>query len=237
MSAQTVNPLKKFKHPVRNFLLERDGRRDLAAIRDQYPALADLEAVMQRHSSRLADAHQHYITSVSVDYMAASLESSALICALAECTQSTRLMDLGSGFSSYALRSYARDANWPTSVVSVDDSAEWLAASGRFLSEHELDDSELHSWENSDVLAGREFDLIFHDMGDMNLRAVALPWVFERVRAGGFIVFDDMHKHRYHQQAVVAARAAGITLFSMRSITRDALGRFAVLGIKPGGAV
>lgn len=236
MPAQTISSLKKFKHPVRNFLLERDGKRDLAAIRDQYPALANLEAVMQRHSRRLSAAHARYVSTVTVDYIAASLESAALICALAECTRSTRLMDLGSGFSSYALRSYARDAHQPTSVVSVDDNADWLEASRRFLSEHALDTSELVDWENSDALTDRDFDLVFHDLGDMTVRAVTLPWVFERARAGGLIVFNDMHKHRYHQQAVVAARAAGITLFSMRSITRDSLGRFSVLGIKSGGA-
>ena len=228
-----VNNPKRLRHPVREFLLDRTGRRDLANIGNAFPNLASLGSLMQPTMAELQPSHQQYITDVSIDYMAASLESSALLCCLMDICQPTTMVDLGSGYSSYAVRQHAASTANPVAIYSVDDSAEWLGKTREYLQENQCDTSHLYSWDQREDLDSLRFDLIFHDMGDMSLREAALPWVFDHLADGGVVVLDDMHKPRYRQAAQRYMKANGVATWSLRELTFDTLGRFAVMASKP----
>jgi len=212
MSTQTV---KRLKHPVREYKLDRDGRHDIA------------------QAESLRDQYEDYINTTSLDYMAASLESSALLCSLADITGAGTVVDLGSGFSSYVLRDYAAQTT-PTPVVySVDDSGEWLGKTREYLERLDSTTEHLYDWREFESKDHLKFDLIFHDMGNMELRASALPWVIDHLNPGGFALLDDMHKARYRKKAEAIIAETDLQLFSMRELTLDKLGRFAMLLHRP----
>jgi len=230
MSTQTV---KRLKHPVREYKLDRDGRHDIAQLLGSIPSMQALRDGMQDHAQSLKSQYDHYISSVSLDYMAASLESSALLCSLADITGAGSVVDLGSGFSSYVLRDYAAQTT-PTPVVhSVDDSVEWLGKTREYLEQQKSTTDNLYDWQEFEAKTHLKFDLIFHDMGNMDLRASALPWVIDHLNPGGFALLDDMHKARYRKKAEAVIAKTDLHLYSMRELTLDKLGRFAMLLHRP----
>ena len=60
-----------------------------------------------------------------------------------------RVLDLGSGFSSLALRHYAASAAHAVRVVSVDDDPRWLDTTRDYLEAHGHSEGELRLWSDS----------------------------------------------------------------------------------------
>jgi len=50
---------------------------------------------------------------------------------------------------------------------------------------------------------------------------------------GGFALLDDMHKARYRKKAEAVIAKTDLHLYSMRELTLDKLGRFAMLLHRP----
>lgn len=220
MSTQTV---KRLKHPVREYKLDRDGRHDIAQLLGSIPSMQALRDGMQDHAQTLRAQYEDYITTTSLDYMAASLESSALLCSLADIIGAGTVVDLGSGFSSYVLRDYAAQTTPTPIVYSVDDSGEWLGKTRQYLEQHGCSTDNLFDWRDFEDNDHLKFDLIFHDMGNMDLRAGALPWVIDHLSPGGFAILDDMHKARYRKKAESIIAETDLHLYSMRELTLAAL--------------
>jgi predicted O-methyltransferase YrrM len=161
--------------------------------------------------------------------MAASLELSVLLTSLCRILHPWRVVDLGSGFSSYVLRLYAAQAKPSPEVWSVDDSAEWLNKTREYLSALGLSTANLGTWEDFAASGQSGFDLILHDLGNMETRAGALPRVIELGRPGAMIVLDDVHKGTYRRAACAALRRRRLPCWSLRSFTLDRFGRYAWL--------
>ena len=70
----------------------------------------------------------------------------------------TRVLDLGSGFSSLALRHYAASAGHAVSVVSVDDNPRWLDTTRDYLEEHGYSAGELRPWSEFAEAPGEPFE-------------------------------------------------------------------------------
>lgn len=210
-------------------LLVRAGRTDLKRLQQRLPALENGEADIEDCANLLRSAHLHYMENVSSDFMAASLESSAFLYHFARITQPKNIVDLGSGFSSLVLRKYAAEATNNPNVWSVDDHGGWLEKTAEFLQSMECVSDNLLEWPNTDAIDHLKFDLIFHDMGNMTTRANALPWVTEHMSDNGYVIFDDMHKATYSRKATKHIDSIGIERYSLRSVTHDHLGRYAVL--------
>ena len=163
--------------------------------------------------------------------MAASLEVCVLLLALARAQRPARVLDLGSGFSSFVTRSFAREAGGACRVTSVGDSAEWLGRTRVFLGKRGVPTDDMLTWEAFRGTASGPFELIFHDLGDMSVRAAALPHVLGRVAPGGIVVLDDMHKTGYPEQVRRTCGSAGFDIHPVPMLTTDPFGRFAAIAV------
>jgi predicted O-methyltransferase YrrM len=139
----------------------------------------------------LKGAYVRYVKEISRADMAASFECAALLVNLCTRLKLRKVLDLGSGFSSFALR---RVALPEAQVWSVDDSDEWLDKTAAFLRDHNVNTSRLLGVEQFISSEEHNFDLIFLDLNFVEVRRNFIDLVVERCRPGGMIVFDDVHK-------------------------------------------
>jgi predicted O-methyltransferase YrrM len=202
------------------------ARRDHVAVTGAVPELDGIQSDMAPHMERLAPAHVDYCARIGHPVHAASLELTALVLLLCERLELRRVVDLGSGFTSWALRDWATDRD--VTVHSVDDSPEWLEKTRGYLAETGLDDERLHVWSDfAKADFGGHFDLVVHDLGFMDTRFEVLDTVVGLARPGGLVLLDDMHKVDFRDKALAHLEAAGLTAYSLKKITRDKLTRFA----------
>lgn len=206
------------------------GRRDWPASVAAVPALAELDGQIDALAARFADDHARYCREVGHPVHAASLELVGLLVGLVQHTRPRRVIDLGSGFSSYVLRTLAAEAGAPIEVHSVDDSPEWLEKTRGYLRDKGVSDAGLFTWADFGA-AGRAggYDLVLHDMGFMDTRFATLDAVVDLARPGGLVLLDDMHKPDYRDKALARLGERGLRPLSLRRLTHDALTRFAYL--------
>jgi len=209
----------------------RANQAALRRLRRRLDCFAAAEAGLVAAVAALREPWQTYVTSVSPAAMAASLEVCSLLLALARARRPARLLDLGSGFSSFVTRTFARETGGACRATSVDDSAEWLGRTGVFLRKQGLATDDMLTWEAFRSAPSGPYDLVFHDLGNMQARAAALPHVLGQVAPGGIVVLDDMHKTRYPEQVRHACGNAGFEVHPVPTLTTDAFGRFAVLAL------
>ncbi|HCH64619.1 MAG TPA: hypothetical protein DFR83_17565 [Deltaproteobacteria bacterium] len=202
------------------------ARRDHVAVTGAVPELDGIESAMAPHMDRLKPFHTDYCDRIGHPVHAASLELTALVLLLCERLNVQKVVDLGSGFTSWALRDWAKGRD--VTVHSVDDSPEWLEKTRSYLAEQDLADERLHVWPEF-AAAGFEgaFDLVVHDLGFMDTRFEVLDTVVGLARPGGLVLLDDMHKPDFRDKALAHLEAAGLTAYSLKRITRDRLTRFA----------
>jgi predicted O-methyltransferase YrrM len=206
------------------------GLRDGSQVGERVPALVDIGADAARIRARFAEAHADYCRNVGHPNHAASLELVELLLVLCERTKPKRVVDLGSGFTSYALRSWAKDAaadGHEATMWSVDTSAEWLGKTGEYLKRQGLETDGLATWPDFVDAEHAPFDIVLHDMGFMDVRAETLHSVAALARPGGLVVLDDMHKAEYRAYAL--SELSGREVFSLKKLTHDSLARYAYL--------
>lgn len=181
---------------------------------------------------RLKPVHADYVDRVSRADMAASLELGAFLCAACKSKKPRRLLDLGSGFSSFVLRSYAT-LNPGVTTVSVDDDGAWLQKTAQFLAHQGLETENLVLLQ--DFLDARQdpFDLILHDLNFVEVRINYVEAVLDRLAPGGIVIFDDVHKRDYlHPLLKLLSRRPG-SCYSLQPVTSDLFGRYALAYVAP----
>ena len=205
---------------------EDKAELDYVRLRALSTALAPTQREFDVQLDRIARLYRHYCNAVSPQDMAASPATVAYLWQLCEAINPDRVLDLGSGLSSAVLRKWQQERKPSVEIVSVDDNAEWLEKTRKFLTDNELSTDNLCT---PDDVKG-EFDLVFHDLAGGEVRDRAAEWAMRSLRPGGIIVLDDAHKHSYG----ATAGKEGVDLYSLEKLTRDAVGRWSVLGIKTG---
>ncbi len=209
----------------------REDMRELAELKRALPGFDGIETAARAASSELDGNWRAYVTTVSSPTMAASLELSALILAIARIFRPQRVLDLGSGFTSYVLRSYAREAGGVT-VVTADDDAEWLERTRVYLAAAGLSTGEMWLWDELSRSAPQPFQLVVHDLGSkLSVRAGALPRALELTASDGLLVLDDLHRKMYRDTAPGICRRAGRRLLSARTLSLDAYERYAAIAL------
>ena len=221
-----------FAYHVRRRLVAYRGRRDARLVRQMNPGLPVCSRLLTECGEPLRPAHEDYTNRISSPDMAASLELASFLNALAEVRGPKRLLDLGSGFSSYVFRRWAAKAGVAVTVFSVDDDPVWLERTRSFLAEHHLDDDNLMVWTEFRDRKEEPFDFIFHDLGDMDLRAEGLPSVIRLMHSQSVVILDDMHKPAYRESVAREVRRAALRLLSLRAYTLDSRGRFAEMMVR-----
>lgn len=183
---------------------------------------------LDRLSNELASRHARYTSTVSDSAHAISLELARFLLEVAGNDHAKRLLDLGSGFSSYVLRAYA--AGVPGAVVwSVDDDPAWLEKTRALLMSEGLSTEHLYDWSEfltlSHGVAGT-FDLVLHDLGTVRSRHGTVRTVLRLLRPSGALVFDDMDVAAYRRHVRSELDVAGAKHVDVRNRTLDARNRY-----------
>ena len=180
------------------------------------------------YHDRLWPAYKEYCTTVSPRGMAISIETAAYLWWLCDHEEATRVVDLGSGFTSYVLREYAAHAGRDVIVMSVDDNESWLDKTGMFLHSvgHSADGLYLaDEWRNT---TGR-FDVIIHDFSSGAIREEWMTVAADRLEDGGVIIFDDAQHPEHYRHMCEVARSHSLYLLDVYEQTVDEIRRFAAV--------
>ena len=195
----------------------------------------DLESAFNQPSSNedddLKEKYDHYIRLVSTADMAASFECVRLLVRVCQWGSFKKLLDFGSGISSVAFREYA-GTNADVQVWSVEDDREWLKKTRDFLKTNNLNTDNLIMLDCFLSSMETDFDVVFLDLNFVDVRKNFIRLSVERCKPGGIIVFDDTHKMEFLHQILIQSRGLPIRLFSIKHLTLDRFGRFALLAIK-----
>jgi hypothetical protein len=163
----------------------------------------------------IQSAYLEYVSDVSNRVWTISWELSSYLCKLIHQLKPKRILDLGSGFSSFVFRWYCPD------VTSVDDNPEWLKKTHDFLVKRDVSTKNLMLLK--DFIPDGEYDLALMDLGRAERdRAPLFDILKRRCKVA---VLDDMHM----QPLRSAARKAFTNhqIFDLKVDTFDAYDRYA----------
>lgn len=186
------------------------------------------ERELKENEEKLKPYYDEYISKVSRPDMACSLELSAFLLSFCKVQHVRKVADVGSGFSSFVLRTYAATRDG-VEVLSVDDDNEWLKKTREFLTKHGFTDDnfvQLSSFLDSGT---QNFDLILHDMNMVDVRINYLNEVFYRLAGKAWMVLDDVHKGDYRMSCLEKLSKLNVKVFNARKYTFDRYGRYAFL--------
>lgn len=211
----------------------RIAERDAARLRQRFPFLASYSELGAPVTQRLAPFYADYTARVSPDPIAVALPLATFLGVLCEQLRPQRILDLGSGFSSYVFRAYARSlspTDPPRVVWSIDQSRPWLDKTRAFLRRHDADGPYLTTWDEFAATspAPASFDLILQDFATLDARLAMLDRVVDLCRPGTLIVIDDMHVPGYRRATLRALDRRRLDVFSLRLFTKKRL-RYAYL--------
>jgi predicted O-methyltransferase YrrM len=233
-----VDPIHAITHRIRRRTRHvrewYTGVRDARGLPQAFPQLASYPKKLERSRCALEPYYREYVTTVSAPIMAISLELAAFLNVLCETQAPTRVLDLGSGFSSFVLRRYAGQAGPAVEVHSADHAAEWLAATGRYLERHGLAPSGLSTWDEFRSREHAPFGLILHDLGGpvddhLAYRLSVLPEVLDLLAPGGVIVLDDANNLALGPAARRLFAARNCRCWSLKQLVQDGFGRWALM--------
>lgn len=183
---------------------------------------------IEKNSLLLKPYFDDYIARVSVANMAASLELAATLLSLLEAGKYKKLLDVGSGFSSFVLRLYAR-SNAGVEVFSVDDNAQWLEKTRDYLRKVDVADTNLYTLEQflSRGLSG--FDCILHDLNFVEVRINYVSTLLSKLAPNGILILDDMHKPDYRIEVLKTLGPEPVHIYDLRKHTLDSFGRYSMI--------
>jgi predicted O-methyltransferase YrrM len=173
----------------------------------------------------LGPEYIEYVFAVSAPEHAVSLPLASFLLTACQTVEPASAADLGSGFSSFVLRTFAAGRNSTIRVVSADDDAAWLAKTAAFLSSSGLSADNLVPW--GDFAAAEElFELVLYDLGHWQRRFEALPQAVASVAPGGLLILDDLHIRPYREAVEHVLDSAGLRAHDLTPYTGDEYGRF-----------
>lgn len=211
------------------YLIARDkqNRRSLEELTPQFRQFSRGSCSITRE---LKPAYKEYARKVSSDAMAISYELACFLWELCQSMKPLRILDLGTGFSSFVFRRYQSTAEKRPEVWSVDDSGEWLEKTAAFLGSRNLSQDNLLLWDEFSQLEPSPFDLILHDLGNMETRAGVLGHVLALRHPEGVVVLDDIQGPQYQSQVAEQLNSnGGIAGHGLRWLTLDKYLRYAML--------
>ena len=206
------------------------GWRDDGKLHERLPALDEYTDLANEAHARLMPHHTRYVEEVSNATHAASIELAVFLDVFCLVGQPKAVADLGSGFSSYVLRSYANRSEQDVTTWSVDDHPDWLEKTRAYLNEKGVGAENVLVWNDFLPQVGSgNLDLVLHDMGRMEFRAETLERVLTLTRAGGHVILDDVHKGPYRKHVHKVLEEKGLEWLSLKKITCDDWARYAYL--------
>ncbi|MFW9843136.1 MAG: hypothetical protein ACFFEV_01025 [Candidatus Thorarchaeota archaeon] len=212
-----------------SFLESREGRSERKHLEKLIPELANYNELALPIKEKLEPIYQNYISTISTDVMALSLQASVFMSVLCKITKPKNILDLGSGFSSATFRIYAETVDSKPDIWSIDDSPEWLGKTGEFLTSHNLEVGNLLTWEEFLSQNQDTFDFVLHDMGTMKTREALVPEILSLVSEKGIVFLDDIHKNNYRKSAKRVVKERGLIYHNLKYYTVDKFNRYCAL--------
>lgn len=209
------------------------NRHDLGASTSSLSWLTAYEEKKVDHDGFIKDAYHDYVTSISTDDKAISLELAYLLWFILNTTSPKLVVDLGSGFSSFLFRHYqlqCAKAGDACRVFSCDDDEQWLDRTANFLQNRKLSTEGLLSWQRFLEEHGHARpDLILHDLGYMPVRIRTLPQALDLCETQAIAIIDDVHKPLMRQETLNQIRRRGLRGYDLTRFTFDRFGRYSWL--------
>jgi predicted O-methyltransferase YrrM len=190
-----------------------------------------IEQKMQEFEKLISSYYKNYVATTSSEIMAMSFELAAFTLALCEITKPKKILDLGSGFSSFCFRYWIKNYSPNSEVLSVDDAPEWLDKTREFLLGNHLQGDHLITWDELVKGDYGKFDLVFYDFGTFPVRKNSLSRVLDFASKPAMVILDDMHSAEYGLHVKQTLKERGLEFFSIRRYTKDKFSRYAYLAI------
>jgi hypothetical protein len=179
----------------------------------------------------LLNDYNDYIGSISTAVMASSIECSAFLLLLCKLLRPKFIVDLGSGFSSVALRKYASEFDTSINITSADLDDSWLQKTHDFLYNKKLNCDNLLNISDFFKIK-RVYDLILYDVAyyQNGTRQQLLPLILKNnVNSSSYILFDDMHIMHYNMFVMNFLSDYNFKLLNTKPLTLDSFGRYCML--------
>ena len=186
---------------------------------------------LEKNRQLLMPYYQEYIRDVSRPDMAASLELTVFIYTICKLNGYSKLLDMGSGLSSFVFRLYANETPG-VQVYSVDDDVAWLEKTKHFLQGHKLEVKGIIPLEEFLSLGELDFDCILHDLNFVEVRINHVERLMKIAKHNGIVIFDDAHKTDYSFSLLRMLKKKHAKLYNLKPVTLDSYGRFSVAAIK-----
>jgi len=192
----------------------------------------EVEKHMQAFREIISPYYDDYIRTVSSEVMAMSLELAIFMLALCEITRPKKVVDFGSGFSSFCLRFWIKNYSPETEVYSVDDASDWLVKTREFLHRNNLSDDHVLTWEEFTRGSHGKFDLVLYDFGTFPVRKESLNTVVDYASQPSVLILDDMHQADYALYVKDTLTRRNLECLSARNYTLGKFSRYAYLSLQ-----
>ncbi|MEO7989465.1 MAG: methyltransferase domain-containing protein [Chryseolinea sp.] len=186
---------------------------------------------LEENSKKIKPYYTEYVQNVSSPEMAASLELAAFMYTLCKTKHYTKLLDMGSGLSSFIFRLYAKETPG-VKVYSVDDDVAWLEKTKDYLNQHDLNTDNMVTLQQFIDLKESGFDCILHDMNFVEVRIQYVDLVLQAAKQNGLVIMDDVHKPDYRYALLKKLKGMALEKFTLKDVTLDSFGRFAFAVLK-----
>jgi predicted O-methyltransferase YrrM len=178
-----------------------------------------------KYIEELEEDYKYYIKNVSSRGMAASLESCTFLMYFCEITNPESVVDLGSGFSSFALRKYQKNHDPSLEVFSIDSDKEWLDKSSAFVGERNCSTENFLTWGEFESVS-KTFNLVFFDIDKTHNRPSYLPIILDNfIDNTSYLILDDMHKKFLVSEYEKIFDTYDYEKLNIRKITKDGRGQ------------
>ena len=198
-------------------------------LRPTRPGASDSGSGLASALDDLRSLRERYCAEVSSDRQALSLAAIGCVAETIRAHAVQRVLDLGSGFGSAALRQLRRSGCLPSveEILSVDDSPQWLTATRSFCRAEDLGEDGFLDW--ADGVPEHAYDFVLYDLGHMDTRADRAGAIVDLVRRPGFVYYDDLHKPGFAHVVDQTTRDRGVVFIDVVDRTLDRFGRFGML--------
>ena len=186
---------------------------------------------LEENAKKIKPYYSEYVQHVSSPEMAASLELATFMYTLCKTKHYTKLLDVGSGLSSFIFRLYAKETPG-VRVYSVDDDAAWLEKTKGYLKQHDLNIDNMLTLQQFINSKESGFDCILHDMNFVEVRIQYVDLVLQAAKQNGLIIMDDVHKPDYRFALLKKLKGTIHEKFTLKNVTLDSFGRFAFAVLK-----
>jgi hypothetical protein len=184
------------------------------------------DARYQEFKNLLVHEWEWYFSHISDSVV--SIKYSVCLWCLCEWLKPESIIDLGSGFTSLALRLYREFYSPELTVYTVDSDPYWLMNSCCYCKDHGVEDQHFYTW-NDFVLKGIRGDIVSMDIDNSRPRR---QYIEKSVQLARFaILFDDMHKAHIRQPVHKFFKTHNRCheLLDIKDKTHDKWGRYALL--------